>query len=207
MVSPIMICLPSHRACFERRHVHAGGFDCNLATRDWVSKEVVGAHRSGQMVTRPITSLRVFILPAKINGDLEFRENISIHVQCDFGPVGCSRFGFAHHRAEVVRAQVDFIGKPELRRRDSELVALRQFLENFVAARVLDLKSEFAIGHRFVIGAIQRQRAHMNRLPRLIDGLLGGEQDGDLVFHPHGLGEFRRTDGGVYGVAQLIGAR
>src|SRR4029077_5905442 len=82
MVSPIMICLPSHGACFERRHIHAGGFHCTLATRDWVSKKVIGAHRPAQLVARPITSRRFFILPAKINGDLEFRENISIHVQC-----------------------------------------------------------------------------------------------------------------------------
>ena len=91
----------------------------------------------------------------------------------------------------MIRAQIYFVGKLKIRRRNSKLVGLRRFLENLVAARVFHLKSQLTVGGRRIVRPIERQRAHVNCLARLVDGLFGGEKNGNLVFEAHCLREFR----------------
>ncbi len=67
-------------------------------------------------------------------------------------------------------------------------------LEDLVATRVLYFKGQFAIGGSLVVRAVKRQGAHVEGLAGLIDGLLGSEENGDFVFQPHLLSEFRGPD-------------
>ena len=85
----------------------------------------------------------------------------------------------------MVRAQVDFIGQSKFGRGNSERVGLGRFLEDLVAARILKFESELVFGRRLVVGAVERQRAHMDRLARLVDWLFSSKKNGDLVFQPH----------------------
>src|SRR5580658_8308489 len=103
----------------------------------------------------------------------------------------------------MVGAEVHFVGKLEFSGGNSELVSLRGFLEDLVAARVLNFKREPAAGGGIVVGAVESQRANVNRLPRLIDRLLGGEQDGKLVLELHRLRVLAGTKGRLDQVAEL----
>src|SRR5262249_39673841 len=122
------------------------------------------------MVAGTITALSFVVFAGKINGDFKLGQNISFDVQRDLRCIRGSCIALPHERAKMVGSQVDLVGKTKLRRSDSELVSLRCFLENFVAARILDFESQLAIGGGFMVRAIKRQRAHMNLLSWLVDG-------------------------------------
>ena len=85
----------------------------------------------------------------------------------------------------MVRPQVDFIGQSKFGRGNAELVGLGSFFEYLVTARILKLECQLVLGRRLVVGAVKRQPAHMDRLPRLVNWLLGSKKDGNLVFQPH----------------------
>ena len=59
-------------------------------------------------------------------------------------------------------------------------------------------------GVRLVIGAIERKRADVDGLAGLVDGLLGGEEDGRLVFELDGLRVLGRADRCIRDVVHLV---
>ncbi len=72
--------------------------------------------------------------------------------------------------------------------------------------RVFDLKGEFAVRVRFVVGAIKRKSANVDRLARLIDRLLGSEKDGRLVAKLDGLRVLGRANRSIRHVVHLVPA-
>jgi hypothetical protein len=52
--------------------------------------------------------------------------------------------------------------------------------------------------------AVERERADVDGLPRLVDGLFGGQEDRYFVLELDVLGEFGRTDWGVCDVTHLV---
>ena len=106
----------------------------------------------------------------------------------------------------MVRAQIDLIGQSKFGRGNSELIGLGRFLEYLVAARILEFESQLVFGRRLVVGAKERQRAHMDRLARLVDWLFGRKKNGNFVIQPHRLGKLGRTDRGIHNIAQLVTA-
>ena len=104
----------------------------------------------------------------------------------------------------MIGAEIDLVGQGELGGGDAELVRLGGSLEDLVAARVFDLKGEFAVGGGLVVSAVERERADVDGLAGLVDGLLRGEEDGGLVLELDGLRVFGRADGRVGDVAQLV---
>src|SRR5258708_15152755 len=58
-----------------------------------------------------------------------------------------------------------------------------------------------------MVGAVERQRADVNRLPRLIKGLLGSQQNRYFIFETNRLSEFRRADRRIGHIVKLIAAR
>ena len=169
-------------------------------------EEVVGANGAGDMVAGPVAALRLLILAREINGDFELRQNIALHVQSDLGRIRRG-FSISEQCPQMIGSQIHFIGQRKFGRRNSELVGLGRFLEDFVAARIFHFKGQFATGGCLMIGAIERQRPHVDGLAGLIDGFFGGEQNRDFVFQAHLLREFRRADRRVDDVAQRITAR
>ena len=104
----------------------------------------------------------------------------------------------------MICAEVDFVGEGEFGGGDAELVGLRGPLEDLVAARVFDFEGELAAGGGVVIGAVESEGAHVDGLAGLVNGLLGGEQDGKLVLKLNGLSGFAGADGGFDEVMELV---
>ena len=190
----------------KRGDIQARCLNCNLTVLHRFSKEVVGANRARHVVTEPITTLGLVILSREIDSDFEFRQNVSFHIQRDLRLVRGGGAGLTQQGAQVVSAQVHLRSEAEFRRGNSELVGLGGLFENLVPAGVFHLKGQRAVAGRLMVGAVQRQGAHVDGLTRLVEGLFGGNQNGNLVFQPHRLGEFRRTDGRVHNVVQLVTA-
>src|SRR6266852_1537231 len=205
VISPVAIGFALNRTHLEHRYIHAGGFDGDLGAVHGLSEEVVGMNASRDVIARAVAAFRLVVLAREIYRNLEFREDVFLDVQCDFGGVR-RRIAIPHQSAQMVRAQVYFIGQSEFRRTNSKFVRRGDSLENLVATRVFHFESQLAVGGRGVIGAIQRQGPRVNRLTRLVDGLFGGKKNRYLVFQPYRLSEFRGTDWRVHRVAQLITA-
>ena len=181
-ITSVAIGLPLHGPNFKYRHVHAGSLYADFCSIHRLPKKVIRSHRALHMIAWPVAPLRFLPVSRELHRHLEFRQNVSLDVQCDLRHVWRRRFGFAQQRAQVVSAQVHFIGQREFCRSNSKLVGLRRFFEHLVAARIFHLKRQLPIGSRFVIGAVQRQRPHVYGLAWLIDGFFRREQDGNLVF-------------------------
>jgi hypothetical protein len=81
----------------------------------------------------------------EFDGDFEFGQHIALDLEREFGGFR-GRLGIAHQRAQMIRAEVDFVGQGELGGGDAELVGLGFVAEDFVAARVFHFKGELAGG-------------------------------------------------------------
>src|SRR6202044_2396944 len=77
-------------------------------------------------------------------------------------------------------------------------------LEDLVAAGVFELEGELAIGVGPGLCAVERERANVDGLSGLVDGLLGGQEDRCLVVELDVLGEFGRADWSICDVAHLV---
>src|SRR5579872_231771 len=134
MVGAIAVSLALNRGDFIYRNVHAGGFHGDLATIYRLAKEIVGAYGPGYVVTGSVTTLGLVVLSGKIKSNFELGQDVSLDVQGDFRSVRRGRIGFTHQRTKVVGAKIYLVGQAKFRRRNSELVGLRGFLEYLVAA-------------------------------------------------------------------------
>ena len=90
---------------------------------------------------------------------------------------GLDGLGGAHAAHDLKGPHVDFAGQLEVDRGDAEGVGQTLFLENLVALAVAYLKHKGLIGHGPQGGASKRQRPQMHGLARLVDRLVGGQED------------------------------
>jgi len=93
----------------------------------------------------------------------------------------------AQRRRELVRPGIDLVRQLEIHRRNAEIRRGERLAEDGVA---------FAVGHGHVEGLpgggaqierAQRQRADVDHLPRLVERLVGGQQDAEVALQRDGL--------------------
>ena len=158
------------------------------------------------MVAGAVAVSGLLFFVSKIDRHFELRQHVLLDVQGQFGaraaPLGCS-----HDGAQVIRAEVHLVGQREFRGGNSELAGLRRMFEHLITAGIFYLKNKLAAGGGFMTRAVERQRAHMDCLPRLIDRLLRGEQDRGRIIKADLLGDFTGADGRVHHVTQRICSR
>jgi hypothetical protein len=90
---------------------------------------------------------------------------------------------------DLVSAKIQFGRENEISRRDPESGGPAGLLEDFVALGVADFKGDDLIGERSFCAAVEDQAADVDRLARLINRLLGSEQDSGGVLYFHLLGD------------------
>ena len=186
-VHAVGIGLALRRAGIHHADIHGRRLHLDLAAIHRLAEKVIGAHRAGDAVARPVA---VLLLAGELHRHLEFGQHVALDVDRDFG-LAAAFIAAIEQRAQVVGPQVDLIGQPEVRRCHAISAGLCDLLEDFVAARILGFQRDLARRGGRVIGAVQRERAHVDGLPGLVDGLFGGEQDLRFRLQFHGLGRSR----------------
>ena len=203
VVNPVRIGFSGVRCRFRHFDIGARYLQLDLRMIDRLAKEVIRAHRAGHMIAGAVIPAGFAVLFREVDGHLELREHVALHVERDFDGVR-RRFRVVHQRAEVVRPQIDLVGQREFRGSDAEFVGLGGLAEDLVGARIFNLKGQRTVAIGFEVGAVQRQGAHMDRLARLIDGLFGGKQNLRLLANLDGLAVLRAADRRVGDEAQLV---
>ncbi len=203
MIHAVLICLAFGGCRFEDVDIHARYLDGRLCVIDRLTEEVVGTHRAGDVIARTIIAPRLVVFFCKLHRNFELGQDIAFHVEGNFR--GVHRSGaVAHKGAQMIGAEVHLIGERELRGGHAEAICRCALFENLVATRVFHLEGKVTVPIGPVTGAIQRERADMDRLAGLVDRLLGGEHNQCRVFDLDGLGVFGGTDGRVGDEADIV---
>ena len=90
-----------------------GGFDHDFGVIDRFTEEVIRAHGAGHVIAGPVAAFGFCVLAREVEIDFETRENIALDLQGKFRLVRLCGIGFVHERAQMVRAEIDFIGQTE----------------------------------------------------------------------------------------------
>ncbi len=203
-IGPVAVRLPLRRPRAGKRHIQSGPLDGDFGVVYRLAEEVVGADSAGDVVARAVAAPGVGVLAGELHRHLEFRQDIALHVESELRRVGRAAGAVVHQGAQVVSAEIDFVGEAKLGGCDAVRVGLSDLLEDLVAARVFHFEGQLAARGGLVTGAIERECAHVDGLPGLINGLLRGEQNRGLGFQAHLLGELGGADRRVHGVAHGI---
>ena len=170
---------------------------------DRLTEEVVGAHRADDVIARAIVTPRLVVFFCELHRDFELGQDIPFHIEGDFCAIHGSG-AIAHQRAQVIGAQVHLIRQRELRGGDAKAVCRCALFENLVTAGVFHLEGKVAVRIRAMAGAIERKRAHMDRLTWLVDRFLGREHNQRRVLELDGLRVLSGTDGRVGDEADIV---
>ncbi len=92
------------RAHFKLSDIDAGTFDGDPGAIDRLAEEVIGAHRPGYVIARPIPSFGLVVFACKVDRHFEFRQHITIDVEGDFRRFRRTRLSRVHQCAQVVGA-------------------------------------------------------------------------------------------------------
>src|SRR5262249_28569220 len=104
----------------------------------------------------------------------------------------------------MIRPEIDLVGQREFGGRNAEPVGLRGALEDLISPRVLNFEGEAARGDGVSVGAIERQRAGVDRLAGLVDRLFGREEDAHFLLNPDWLSNFPGSERGVRDIVNLL---
>ncbi len=116
VVSAVGVGLAGGGGGFDDGDVHGGGFDGDVGVIDGLAEEVVGADGAGYVIAGAVVLLLLAVFFGEVDGYFEFGEDVALDVERDLGGVGGGA-GVAHQGAEVVGAEVDFVGEGRIRRR------------------------------------------------------------------------------------------
>ena len=126
------------------------------------AKSVHRGDMAGDHIARLIKTL------VHVHAHLEFWQTITLYLYCAWaGRV-------THDGTDGVGAVVHLISQLKIRGKNSEAGSLPNLLEHLVALGVLYLNHRLAPCHRPQVGIGQGKRPDMDRLPRLIQGLIRG---------------------------------
>ena len=121
------------------------------------------------------------VFTCEVEIDFEAWENIAVDLYGDLGFVGLrisSGAGLVDQGAQMVSPQIDFVGESWTPAgRDAIGIGLRDFPKDFVTAGVFNLETQIS-GGGLVTGTVERKRADMNGLARLVYRLFSGQEDG-----------------------------
>src|ERR1700722_7153197 len=192
VIHTVFVCLAFSGCCFKNVHIHARYLEGCLCVIDRLTKKVVSPYRSNHVIARTVVTPRLFVFLGELDGDFEFRQDIPLHVEGNFRSI--RRSGAVPHQGpKMICAQVHLVSQRELRGGDTKMIRYCAFFEDLVAARVFHLEGKVAISIRPVAGTIKGERAHMDRLARLVDRFLGGEHNQCRILKLDGLRVFGRT--------------
>ena len=80
---------------------------------DRFTEKIIRAHGSGHVIAGPVAAFGFCILAREVEIDFETRENIALDLQGEFRLVRLRGIGFVDEGAQVVCAEIDFIGQTE----------------------------------------------------------------------------------------------
>src|ERR1700734_2909917 len=100
---------------------------------DRFAKEVVRTHGPGDVASWPVVASGLTVFFRKLQRNLELWQHVTFHVEGEFRRLR-GRRTIVHQRAQMIRAQVDFVGKRELGGGYPETIRRGNFLEHLVAA-------------------------------------------------------------------------